>query len=201
MVDRNYTSSNTTNISDQSFARYGAAVGDERAESLDPEGERTHPAHNPEEDGRKEHGADAEYRARTNITTNENDGRFRHARAKRALRKAKSLKEPPKRSKWFGVFNRRKQASMKAPSPTPAPAPQLEPDPMRTLEPRPSASAEGSIENDKGGRVRRRLSKAQRSMGSKGGGGYARDEGVKEKDGENMGVGSLDRSRKLWHFK
>ncbi len=174
----------------KAFAKYGAAVGDQRAtleSDVDTEEESRGRRDdddvvyiNAGEDGR-EQGADTAYLVRREFAaTDENNGRFRHARAKRALRKAKSLKEPPTRSKWFGIFTRRKPASIKSPSP--APAPQRKPDPMRTLEPRPSASAEGSIENDKGGRVRRRLSKVQRSMGSKRGGGYARDEGVKEKD-------------------
>ena len=187
MMDRKYTSSNNTNLSDQGFTRYGAAVGDERAQGLDPAGEKTQPSHNPEEAGRREQSADAEHPARTNFTTNENEGRFRHERAKRALKKAKSLKEPPTRSKWFGVFNRRKPSSMKFPSPTPAP--QLER--MRTLEARPFTSAERAIKNDRGGRPRRRLSKVQGSMGSKRGGAYARDERVKEKDGEENGLESV----------
>ncbi|KAL8890060.1 MAG: hypothetical protein Q9215_002741 [Flavoplaca cf. flavocitrina] len=143
-----------------------------RAQGLDAEKRRTAPSHNPEEAGRKEQGADVEYPARTNSTTNENEGRFRHARAKRALRRAKSLKEPPERSKWFGIFNRRKSASMKVLSPAPAPAPQL--GPMRTLEPRPSVEAEGIMV----GRPRR-LSKVDRMNGRKGreeGGGRFEDE-------------------------
>ena len=181
MMDRKYTSSNNTNLSDQGFTRYGAAVGDERAQGLDPAGEKTQPSHNPEEGGRKEQSADAEHPARTNFTTNENEGRFRHERAKRALKKAKSLKEPPTRSKWFGVFNRRKPASMKSPSSTPAP--QLER--MRTLEPRASVETEEVMV----GRPRRRLSKVIRmngwKRGEEGGGGRFEDE-VKEDGWESV---------------
>ncbi|KAL9621697.1 MAG: hypothetical protein Q9204_008093, partial [Flavoplaca sp. TL-2023a] len=130
------------------------------------------------QDGRKQGADTADLVRRESTATEEDDGRFRHARAKRALRRAKSLKEPPKRSKWFGVFNRRKPASIKSPSP--APAPQLER--MRTLEPRPSVETEEVMV----GRPRRRLSEVVRMNGGKRGEEATVKEGkeeVNEEDG------------------
>ncbi|KAL9036339.1 MAG: hypothetical protein Q9180_004355 [Flavoplaca navasiana] len=116
--------------SSKGFANYGAAVGDERA-TLESDSEEVEEEArgrrdddddddddgiNAGEDGR-EQGADTVHLARKDFDftiTGENDGRFCHERAKRALRKAKSLKEPT-RSQWFGIFTRRKLASVKSP--------------------------------------------------------------------------------------
>ncbi|KAL8875086.1 MAG: hypothetical protein Q9192_009104, partial [Flavoplaca navasiana] len=175
-------------MSSKRFAKFGAAVGDERALESDIEEVEEESCGRRDdddvlyidagEDGRKQGADTADLAGREFTTEEENDGRIRHARAKRALRKAKSFKEPRAKNRWFSVSNHRHHRTR-----TNSPSPSLQLERMQTLEPRPSTSAKGSIENDKGKRPRRRLSKVQRSMGSKRGGGYARDEAVKEKDG------------------
>ncbi|KAL8864203.1 MAG: hypothetical protein Q9198_010023, partial [Flavoplaca austrocitrina] len=86
------------------LAKYGAAVGDERALESDIDTEEESRGRrddddvlhfNAGEDG-KEQGADTADLARRGFAaTDEHEGRFRHEQARRALRKAKCLKERP----------------------------------------------------------------------------------------------------------
>ncbi|KAL9023327.1 MAG: hypothetical protein Q9180_008280 [Flavoplaca navasiana] len=115
-------------MSSKGFAKYGAAVGDERATFESDSEEVVEEARgrrdddddceeDDDDDDGREQGADTANVVRRDFDftfEGENDGRFRHQRAKRALRRAKSLKEPT-RGKWFGIFTRRKQASVKSP--------------------------------------------------------------------------------------